>query len=64
MVFTSFKGHVSPLRHRPAISSCRTGGHSIWWEVEAADEESALRMLPSYVAARTTATLVAEVQIP
>ena len=64
MVFTSFKGHESPLRHRPALSSCRTGGHSIWWEVEAADEEGALRMLPSYVAARTTATPVAEVHIP
>lgn len=36
----------------------------IWWEVEAADEERALRMLPSYVAARTTATIVAEVEIP
>ena len=28
VVFTSFKGHHSPLRHRPALASCRTGGHA------------------------------------
>jgi hypothetical protein len=45
--------------------SCRrSGGHAIWWNVEAASEEEALRLLPAYVAERTTATRVSEVEIP
>jgi putative drug exporter of the RND superfamily len=43
VVFASFKGHQSPLRHRPALASCRSGGHAIWWTVEAATEENALQ---------------------
>ena len=27
VVFTSFKGHQSTLRHRPTLASCRSGGH-------------------------------------
>jgi hypothetical protein len=50
VVFASFKGHDSPLRHR--------------WTVDADSEEGALRMLPYYVAERTTITRVSEVQIP
>jgi hypothetical protein len=64
VVFTSFKGHHSPLRHRPTLASCHTGGHAIWWTVEADSEEDALRLLPFYVAERTTITRVGEVQIP
>jgi len=64
VVFASFKGHQSPLRHRPTLASCRSGGHAIWWTVEAATEVDALGLLPAYVAARTTATSVSEVQIP
>jgi hypothetical protein len=64
VVFASFKGHDSPLRHRPALASCRTGGHAIWWMVEAGSEEDTLRLLPYYVAERTTITRVSEVQIP
>jgi len=64
VVFASFKGHDSPLRRRPALASCRTGGHAIWWTVEASSEDDALRLLPFYVAERTTITLVSEVQIP
>jgi len=64
VVFASFKGHDSPLRHRPTLASCRTGGHAIWWTVEAGSEEDALRPLPCYVAERTTMTRVSEVQIP
>ena len=64
MVFASFKGHESPLRHRPTLASCRSGGHAIWWTVEAEAEEDALRLLPFYVAERTTATPVQEVEIP
>ena len=63
-VFASFKGHQSPLRHQSTLASCRSGGHAIWWTVETATEEDALRLLPFYVAERTTATRVSEVEIP
>jgi hypothetical protein len=63
-VFAAFKGHASPLRRRPALASCISGGHEIWWSVEARTEEDALRLLPHYVAERTTAARVTEVQIP
>ena len=64
VVFASFKGHESPLRHQATLGSCRSGGHAIWWTVEAESEDDALRQLPYYVAARTTVTRVCEVQIP
>jgi hypothetical protein len=35
VVFASFKGHDSPLRHRPTLASCSTGGHAIWWTLAA-----------------------------
>jgi hypothetical protein len=63
-VFASFKGHDSPLRRQPTLASCRSGGHAIWWTVEAVSEEAALALLPLYVAERTTATSVSEVKIP
>jgi hypothetical protein len=64
VVFASFKGHDSPLRNKQTLASCRSGGHAIWWTVEAATEEDAYRLLPPYVAARTTASRVSEVEIP
>jgi hypothetical protein len=64
IVFASFRGHDSPLRHRPAIASCGQGGHAIWWEVEAPGEAEALALLPYFVAARSSITRVDEVQIP
>jgi hypothetical protein len=64
VVFASFKGHRSPLRHRPTVASCRSGGHAIWWTVEAESEADALGLLPRYVAERTTASRVSEVDIP
>lgn len=64
MVFASFRGHGSPLRHRATLASCRSGGHEIWWTVDVDSEEEALRLLPFYVAERTTITRVCEVQIP
>ena len=64
VVFASFRGGESPLRHRPTLVSCRSGGHAIWWTVEAATEQDALGLLPTYVAERTTVTSVAEVRIP
>ncbi len=64
VVFTSFKGHESPLRHHATLASCRSGGHAIWWTVEATSEQDALRLLPPYVAGRTTVTRVSDVEIP
>jgi hypothetical protein len=64
VVFASFKGHPSPLRRRATLASCRSGGHAIWWSVEAATETDALGLLPFYVAERSTATRVSEVDIP
>jgi hypothetical protein len=64
VVFASFKGHESPLRHQVTVASCRSGGHAIWWTVEAASEAEALRLLPTYVADRTTVARVSEVEIP
>jgi hypothetical protein len=64
VVFASFKGHSSTLRRKPTLASCRSGEHAIWWTVEAASEAEALGLLPFYVAERTTATSVSEVDIP
>ncbi len=64
VVFAAFKGHESPLRHRVTLASCLFGGHAIWWAVEAPSEGDALALLPFYVAERTTATRVSEVEIP
>lgn len=64
IVFASFKGFKSPLRHEATLASCRSGGHAIWWTVEAESEAAALRLLPAYVAERTSAARVSEVEIP
>jgi hypothetical protein len=63
-VFASFKGHQSPLRRKTTLASCRSGGHEIWWAVDAGSEEDAFRLLPFYVAERTTISRVSQVQIP
>jgi hypothetical protein len=64
VVFASFKGHASPLRHQLTLASCRSGGHEIWWTVDAPSQNDALTLLPTYIADRTTVTRVSEVQIP
>lgn len=64
MVFASFKGFASPLRHRPATASCAWGGHEMWWELEAASDQDALGLLPRYVAERTHVTRIGDVEIP
>jgi hypothetical protein len=64
VVFASFHGHDSPLRHQATVASCRSGGHAIWWTVDAVSEAEALALLPFYVAERTTATSVDPVDIP
>jgi len=64
VVFASFKDHESTLRHKATLVSCGSGEHAIWWSVEAGSEDEALALLPFYVAERTTATSVDEVEIP
>src|SRR5262245_31141639 len=64
VAFAAFKGHDSPLRRQATLGSCHSGGHAIWWTVEAASAQDALGLLPFYVAARTTATRVDDVRIP
>jgi hypothetical protein len=64
VAYAAFKGHDSPLRRKRALASCASGGHAIWWTVEAPSADEAIGLLPFYVAARTTATAVQEVRIP
>lgn len=62
-VFASWTGFDSPLRHGRVISTCLTGGHGLWWLVDAPDGQAALEKLPPFVARRTTATEIREVGI-
>ena len=62
--FAAWQGFDSPLRGRPVASTCRDGGHALWWRVEAESPEAALAQLPPYVAHRTQAIGVREVPIP
>jgi hypothetical protein len=63
-VFASFQGFASPLRSQATPGSCEVGGHEIWWFVEAPDAAAALEMVPPYVASRSSAKRVGEVEIP
>lgn len=62
--YAAWKGFKSPLRHRDAASSCVDGGHEIWWVVLADETQSALDLLPEYVARRTDVIPIREVKIP
>ena len=64
VVFAAWQGFDSPLRHTPAPSTCLTGGHALWWRVHADDRAAALALLPRYVAERTEAEQVRDVEIP
>jgi hypothetical protein len=64
VAFAAFKGHDSPLRRHPALSSCPSGGHSLWWLVDSENAQAALALLPFFVAARSRAIRVGEVAIP
>ena len=64
VAFAAFKGHVSPLRHTATVASCVTGGHDVWWLVDASGREEALAQLPHFVAERSTATEIREVITP
>ena len=62
--FAAWQGFASPLRSQPAASTCLAGGHAVWWRVEAPDRAAALALLPPYVARRTDAIPIRDVQIP
>lgn len=62
--FAAWRGFESPLRGNATVSTCLSGGHRLWWRVEAADEGAALAQLPAYVASRTEAVRVREVALP
>jgi hypothetical protein len=68
VVFASWRGFDSPLRHTGTFCSCLlvngTAEHEIWWTVDAPDRDAALAQLPDYVAERTEATAVTKVSIP
>ncbi|MBU2666196.1 hypothetical protein KOI35_22095 [Actinoplanes bogorensis] len=64
VVFAAFRGFPSPLRHATALSSCRTGGHEIWWQATAPDPQAALRQLPRFVATATTAIRIERLDTP
>jgi hypothetical protein len=63
-VFASWRGFASPLRHGVAKGTCRTGGHELWWDVDADSPAAALDMLPDFVADRTQVTAIDDVPIP
>jgi hypothetical protein len=68
IAFASWRGFDSPLRHAGTFGSCLlvngTSEHELWWTVDAPDRDTALELLPPYVAERTNATEVGEVSIP
>jgi hypothetical protein len=64
IAIAAWKGHDSPLRGGRPLGSCASGGHRVWWTLEAPDPESALAQLPGYVALRTVAEEVREIPIP
>lgn len=60
-MFAAWKAFTSPLRGRRPLATCAFGGHEVWWQAEAASAQDALGQLPAYVAARTTAIEVGEI---
>ncbi len=62
--FAAWTGFHSPLRHRPAPSTCLAGGHALWWHVQTTDRAAALALLPCFVAERTTPLEFREIEIP
>jgi hypothetical protein len=62
--FAAWQGFDSPLRPGRVQSSCLTGGHGLWWRVEAVDRSQALALLPRFVARRTNPIEIREVDIP
>ena len=64
VAYAAFTGVAPPLRRRPVVASCLSGGHEMWWLVEAGSSDEALAQLPHFLATRATAIPITEVQIP
>lgn len=66
VAFAAWRGFDSPLRHAATPGSCAESSdtHRIWWAVDAPDEHTAFAHLPPWVAERTVAERVSEVNIP
>jgi hypothetical protein len=64
IVFAAWQGFASPLRHGPTVASCAFGGHEVWWDLDAEGPAEALGLLPRYVADRTRAIRIGEIEIP
>jgi hypothetical protein len=64
IAFAAWKGHPSPLRRHETFGSCRSGGHGIWWLVDASSTDDALALLPFFVAERSSAVEVSPITIP
>jgi hypothetical protein len=62
--FGAWQGFDSPLRPGRVRSSCLSGGHELWWQVEAPDVRAALALLPRFVAERTNPIQIREVDLP
>jgi hypothetical protein len=62
--FAAWRGFSSPLRRHPVPSTCLVGGHALWWRVEAPNQRQALALLPDFVARRTDAIEVRDIEIP
>ena len=62
--FAAWHGYESPLRRRSTVGTCHSGGHALWWQVEASSRAHALAQLPPFLAERTEALEVREVEIP
>ena len=63
-MFASFKGTRARCDTKSFSRPVVSGGHAIWWTVDAGSEVDALALLPFYVAERTNASGVTEVKIP
>jgi hypothetical protein len=64
IVFASFKGNQSPLCHTATLAPCPSGGYEIRWTVQAEAAADSVRLLPFYIAQRTTITRVSDIEIP
>ena len=62
--FAAWAGVRSELRGSTALAGCAHGEHRVIWRVEAADAQSALALLPEFIAMRTVVTPVRETVIP
>jgi hypothetical protein len=62
--WAAWNGHPSPLHGMDAGCTCVHGGHTIWWEVEAASAATALALLPEFVARSTRAVAIRRVVTP